>query len=65
MALWTQTCVRTDLTLNAAFQAASQEMYAAQQAAGGDDAGTAGDASASSDGDAEVTDVDFEEVKEN
>ncbi|MEC7950652.1 MAG: molecular chaperone DnaK, partial [Bacteroidota bacterium] len=50
--------------LNTAFQAASQEMYAAQQAAGGADAGAAGDAGASADGDAEVTDVDFEEVKE-
>ena len=50
--------------LNTAFQAASQEMYAAQQAAGGADASAAGDAGASADGDAEVTDVDFEEVKE-
>jgi hypothetical protein len=39
-------------------------MYAAQQAAGGEDAGSAGDAGASAEGDAEVTDVDFEEVKE-
>ena len=50
--------------LNTAFQAASQEMYAAQQAAGGADADAAGDAGATADGDAEVTDVDFEEVKE-
>ena len=50
--------------LNTAFQAASQEMYAAQQEAGGADAGAAGPAGASADGDAEVTDVDFEEVKE-
>ena len=47
--------------LNTAFQAASQEMYAAQQAAGGAEATDAGSAS---EGDAEVTDVDFEEVKE-
>ncbi len=52
--------------LNNVFQAASQEMYAAQQAAqseGGADAGNAGDAGAA-DGDEEVTDVDFEEVKD-
>ena len=47
--------------LNTAFQAASQEMYAAQQAAGGAETTDAGSAS---EGDAEVTDVDFEEVKE-
>jgi molecular chaperone DnaK len=49
--------------LNSAFQAASQEMYAAQQEAG--NAGNA-DAEAGADAgssDAEVTDVDFEEVK--
>jgi len=51
--------------LNTAFQAASQEMYAAQQAAGGAEAGAGGDAGAAADGDAEVTDVDFEEVKES
>ena len=51
--------------LNTAFQAASQEMYAAQQAAGGAEAGATGDAGAAADGDAEVTDVDFEEVKES
>lgn len=49
--------------LNSAFQAASQEMYAAQQeagaAAGGADAGGA----QAENGDPEVTDVDFEEVK--
>ena len=49
--------------LNNAFQAASQEMYAAQQeagaAAGGADAGGA----QAENGDPEVTDVDFEEVK--
>jgi hypothetical protein len=39
-------------------------MYAAQQEAGGADAGAGGSAGASADGDAEVTDVDFEEVKE-
>ena len=53
-------------TLNTAFQAASQEMYAAQQGAGGDAAGAQGqpDGEAAGD-DAEVTDVDFEEVKDN
>jgi molecular chaperone DnaK len=50
--------------LNSAFQSASQEMYAAQQEAGGADSGAAGAAEGSADGDAEVTDVDFEEVKE-
>jgi molecular chaperone DnaK len=52
--------------LNAAWQAASQDMYNAQQQAGanaqGADAGAG--ANASSD-DAEVTDVDFEEVKDD
>jgi len=52
--------------LNNVFQAASQEMYNAQQEAGGSaepgaDAGNAGGAS----NDEEVTDVDFEEVKED
>jgi molecular chaperone DnaK len=47
--------------LNSAFQAASQEMYAAQQEAGA--AGNAEGASDSANSDAEVTDVDFEEVK--
>ncbi len=48
--------------LNSAFQAASQEMYAAQQEAGaaGNPEGGASDAG---NADPEVTDVDFEEVK--
>ncbi len=54
--------------LNTVFQAASQEMYAAQQAQqqsttatnGASDGGT----SSSTGGDQEVTDVDFEEVKD-
>jgi molecular chaperone DnaK len=48
--------------LNAAFQAASQEMYADQGAQGGAPEGEAGGAQADA-GDPEVTDVDFEEVK--
>ncbi len=48
--------------LNTAFQAASQDMYNAQQAAGGDDASAQGEAGQN--GDEEVTDVDFEEVKD-
>ncbi len=53
-------------TLNTAFQAASQEMYAAQQDAGGDAAGDQGQPAGEAAGDdAEVTDVDFEEVKDN
>ena len=53
-------------TLNTAFQAASQEMYAAQQEAGGDAAGAQGQPAGEATGDdAEVTDVDFEEVKDN
>ena len=53
-------------TLNTAFQAASQEMYAAQQEAGGDGAGAQGQPAGEAAGDdAEVTDVDFEEVKDN
>ena len=53
-------------TLNTAFQAASQEMYAAQQEAGGDAAGAQGQRAGETAGDdAEVTDVDFEEVKDN
>ena len=51
--------------LNTAFQAASQEMYQAQQGAEGDGAGDAGDASGSAQGGDEVTDVDFEEVSED
>ncbi|MEE2838741.1 MAG: molecular chaperone DnaK [Bacteroidota bacterium] len=53
-------------TLNTAFQAASQEMYAAQQESGGDAAGAQGQPAGEAAGDdAEVTDVDFEEVKDN
>lgn len=48
--------------LNKAWEAASQEMYAAtQEGQGGADAGQQGPSNTS---DAEVTDVDFEEVKE-
>jgi molecular chaperone DnaK len=48
--------------LNSAFQAASQEMYAAQQEAGATGNPQSGSADAG-DADPEVTDVDFEEVK--
>jgi molecular chaperone DnaK len=58
--------------LNAAWQAASEEMYKATQGAGANGAGNAGDANANSggagngkSGDSEVTDVDFEEVKDD
>ena len=51
-------CTRGIEALNAAFQAASADMYAAQQQSG--DAGSAGTRETA---DAEVTDVDFEEVK--
>jgi len=51
--------------LNTVFQAASQEMYNAQQQAQGQDGGGADNAeSNSSEGDEEVTDVDFEEVSD-
>jgi len=49
--------------LNSAFQAASQEMYANQQGDQASPGAAEGDASGSDAGDAEVTDVDFEEVK--
>jgi molecular chaperone DnaK len=49
--------------LNTVFQAASQEMYNAQQAAGGD--ASAENADQGEGGDEEVTDVDFEEVKDD
>jgi len=54
--------------LNTVFQAASQEMYNASQAQGGQQGGPTGGAqSGPSEGktkaDGEVTDVDFEEVK--
>ncbi len=51
--------------LNEVFQAAAQEMYAAQQAAGGADANAgAGDAGANASNEEEVSDVDFEEVND-
>jgi len=46
--------------LNTVFQAASQEMYQAQQ----DTEGASQDSGAGASGDEEVTDVDFEEVEE-
>jgi molecular chaperone DnaK len=52
--------------LNTVFQAASQDMYNASQAQGGQPQGDAGQQQASGDnkgGNDEVTDVDFEEVK--
>ena len=55
-------------TLNTAWQAASQDIYAAQQAAGGAEGATAdagGDAAGGGSGDndtEDVTDVEFEEV---
>jgi molecular chaperone DnaK len=48
--------------LNTVFQAASQEMYNAQQQADANQGGGAGQGSAS--GNDEVTDVDFEEVSD-
>jgi len=54
--------------MNKAWEAASQEIYAAQQAAGGAEqaqgADPAGDANASGDSDSDVSDVEFEEVDE-
>jgi molecular chaperone DnaK len=51
-------------SLNAAWQAASQDMYNAQQQAGGADTGNANNTTgADKKSDSEVTDVDFEEVK--
>ncbi|MCB9184417.1 MAG: molecular chaperone DnaK [Flavobacteriales bacterium] len=57
-----EACEKLMAELNTAFQAASQEMYnAAQQAQGnGDASGSTG-----SSADSEVTDVDFEEVKDS
>ena len=49
--------------LNNAFQAASQEMYAAQQEAGAAAGGADAGGTQAENGDPEVTDVDFEEVK--
>lgn len=58
--------------LNSAWQAASEEMYKATQGAGGNGAGADAGANAnankgtgSAGGDSEVTDVDFEEVKDD
>lgn len=51
--------------LNTAFQAASQEMYAAQQEAQGSASGAEQGAASNQSGDDEVTDVDFEEVNED
>ena len=50
--------------LNEVFQAASQEMYAAQQEAQGAEGAPQGDAEGAEAGGDEVTDVDFEEVKD-
>ncbi|MCI5055794.1 MAG: molecular chaperone DnaK [Flavobacteriales bacterium] len=50
--------------LNNVFEAASQEMYQAQQQAGGDQAGPEATAQ-NAGGSEEVTDVDFEEVEES
>ena len=50
--------------LNAAWQAASQDMYNATQGAPDANANPQGDAGAKTANDSEVTDVDFEEVKE-
>ena len=50
--------------LNTVFSAASEEMYkAAQQSQTGDGAAQQGNANTT--GDSEVTDVDFEEVKDD
>ncbi len=50
--------------LNAGWQAASQDMYAAQQGADTNGQANANDAGPEAKGDGEVTDVDFEEVKD-
>jgi len=50
--------------LNTVFQAASQEMYSAQQEGQSNGAGAENAETASVEGDEEVTDVDFEEVNE-
>ncbi len=52
-------------SLNAAWQTASSEMYKATQDAGQAEGQPQGEAGQSNAGDAEVTDVDFEEVKED
>ncbi len=51
--------------LEAAFQAASQDMYNAQQAGADGQANAGGAQGAASSNDDEVTDVDFEEVTED
>lgn len=51
--------------LNTVFQAASQEMYNAQQQAGQEAGGEQGDNNSSGDANDEVTDVDFEEVTDD
>ncbi len=51
--------------LNTVFQAASQEMYAASQEAGQQAGGAEGAPTEDSGADEEVTDVDFEEVKDD
>jgi molecular chaperone DnaK len=51
--------------LNSVFQEASQEMYNAQQQAGGADAGQQQEGGEQGSDDDEVTDVDFEEVDED
>ena len=51
-------------SLNTAWQAASEEMYKATQNAGPQEGQPAGDAEQAKN-DSEVTDVDFEEVKED
>ena len=55
-------CEKLSAELNTAFQAASEEMYKAAQ-----EAGTSGGAqdNTSTTADSEVTDVDFEEVKDD
>ena len=50
--------------LNTVFQAASQDMYNAQQQEGAGAAGADAGAENTTGGDDEVTDVDFEEVTE-
>jgi molecular chaperone DnaK len=50
--------------INAAWQAASQDMYSAQQGAGGDGQANA-EPNSNASNDSEVTDVDFEEVKDD
>ena len=51
--------------LNTVFQAASQEMYQAQQEAGNANEGASAESNSSNTEDEEVTDVDFEEVTED